>query len=231
MSLRATFRALTTAAALALSATPALAVQLVPGGALQAQPRAGATPEVGHLAADGFASSAAGEPAFSMAFTPRGGMSLLLGESQPGPSNLPALRLDLGGSLLGHHALESGDPFARGGGLAAERAGLDTGSSGGLLIGGALQWERWSLGGGYTQTDLLGDPADLMGASIGYGALTARLAYGAAPEGDRTGGSLWLFSTDLAASSWLSLEGDLAVRSRPETEPATVGRLGLRLNF
>jgi hypothetical protein len=41
-----------------------------------------------------------------------------------------------------------------------------------------------------------------------------------------------MLSTDLAATSWLSLESDVAVGSRPdEEESVAVGRLGVRLNF
>jgi hypothetical protein len=40
-----------------------------------------------------------------------------------------------------------------------------------------------------------------------------------------------MLSTDLAASSWLKLESNLAVGSDRESESVAVGRFGVRLNF
>jgi hypothetical protein len=78
----------------------------------------------------------------------------------------------------------------------------------------------------------MGGEADLMSATVGYGSLTASLGYGEASGVELQPMDVLMLSTDLAATSWLSLESDVAVGSRPdEEESVAVGRLGVRLNF
>ena len=103
----------------------------------------------------------------------------------------------------------------------------------GLAIGGALSFNDWQFTGSVGRTNLLGNDADVFAAGIGYGRVNARLVYGHVPRmtsGGNTGDVLML-STDLAAWSWLTLEGDVAVSDSLATEPLTVGRVGVRLNF
>lgn len=158
----------------------------------------------------------------ALEFTPRSAMAFLFGE-QSGLSEDPAeLRLTL-----------ARDPAA------FSRWEILDGSSGAagdgaLEIGGALRWADWSLGSAYARTSLFGGEADLFSATLGYGPVSARLAYGQA-EGTAASGDLdvLMLSTDLAAASWLTLETDLAMgapddRSR---ETLAVGRFGIRLNF
>ncbi len=102
-----------------------------------------------------------------------------------------------------------------------------------LTVGGAMSWHGWSVGGGLGRAEFLGTEVDLLSATLGYGRFNAEVAYG--QDGDGSGDVLML-STDLAASSWLTLESDVAVGSRPdaagrEQESVAVGRFGLRLNF
>jgi hypothetical protein len=159
-------------------------------------------------------------------FTPRAGSSLLLeaGE-QPGRG----LGLEIGVAPVGA-ALSRLDglglttlpkPF----GAPADDSG------GGLSIGGALAWSGWTVGGTYVTGVVAGSQLDLWTGRVGYGPVTARLGYGQEASLGRVGRELWLFGTDLATGSWLTLEGDLAVTTRPDREPDTVGRIGLRLNF
>jgi len=104
-------------------------------------------------------------------------------------------------------------------------------SGGGLSIGGALAWSGWTVGGTYATGGVAGSQLDLWTGRVGYGPLTARLGYGQEATLGRVDRELWLFGTDLVTGSWLTLEGDLAVTTRPDREPDTVGRIGLRLNF
>lgn len=161
---------------------------------------------------------------FIMGFTPRQGIGAAGGGSPTGAVE-PRLTLSLSqaGSLeqrLDHLSL--GQPQGA-------RARPNDESS--LIVGGGLEWDIWSLGGTYTRASLAGVPTDLVGARVGYGDFTARLSFGELEEGARAGSGLWLLSTDLAAWSWLSLEGDVAVQTHEETEPETVGRLGVKLRF
>ncbi len=102
----------------------------------------------------------------------------------------------------------------------------------GLAVGGALQLRDWQVNGSLGRTNLLGREADVFAAGLGYGRLNARLVYGSVPETTTDGpGDVLMLSTDLAAWSWLTLQGDIAVSDTLTDEPLTVGRIGLRLKF
>lgn len=102
----------------------------------------------------------------------------------------------------------------------------------GLSLGGAMSYNDWQVTGSVGRANLLGNDADVFAAGVGYGRVNARLVYGHVPR--TTGGEagdLLMLSTDLAAWSWLTLEGDVAVSDTLASEPLTIGRIGLRLNF
>jgi len=110
--------------------------------------------------------------------------------------------------------------------------GSATGPTEGLALGGALRYEDWQVSGSLGRANLLGNAADVVAAGIGYGPLNARLVYGSVPETTGgTEGDVLMFSTDLAAWSWLTLQGDVAVSDTLADEPLTIGRVGIRLNF
>lgn len=116
----------------------------------------------------------------------------------------------------------SGNPGWRG---APEREG-------GLTIGGALRFDQWAVGGGYERTQLLGGPAELLAASVGYGPLIASVAMGEVERADEPPLDMLMLSTDLLAWSWLAVESDMALGSGgAEDESMAVGRVGFRLNF
>jgi hypothetical protein len=158
-------------------------------------------------------------------FTPRGG-GLFESDQDDGT---PRMRFELsvaGATLDEPNAFEFGAAETPSW-LAEPKVGL-----GELSIGGALRWSEWSVGGGFGRTALMGGEADLMSATVGYGSLTASLGYGEASGVELRPMDVLMLSTDLAATSWLSLESDVAVGSRPdEEESVAVGRLGVRLNF
>lgn len=166
------------------------------------------------------------DPELRFGFTPRAGSALLLeaGEEDRAPVGL---QLGLGPAHAGLGRLD-------GLGLAtlATPLGAPTGEAGsGLAIGGALAWSGWTVGGTYATGAVSRGELDLWTGRLGYGPVTARLGYGQEASVGRPERELWLFGTDLAAGSWLTLEGDLAVTTQPDREPTTVGRIGLRLNF
>lgn len=206
--------------ALGLAIRPGHAATLVAGSAWGVAPLVEETAGEGLLGGE----ASAGDGGFSLRFTPRQGP----GSSLDGglAAMIPALRLSVGvdeglgaparGLDLGH----GGDP--------ASPIGAGSGS---LMVGGALEWDDWSVGGDLRRLDAEGIPTNLLGGSLGYGPMRFRLSYGEVEREAEPNASLWLFSTDLATSSWLSLEGDLAVRSSPVEEPSTVGRVGIRLRF
>jgi hypothetical protein len=159
----------------------------------------------------------------SLQFTPRNPLLLMLGETPERPPESAELRLWFDrspqlGSRLG--MIDSG--------AADQEPGL-----GRLEIGGALRWSDWSLGSSYARTQLFGADTSLFSASLGYGRLTTRLGFGESERQQTPSVDVLMFSTDLAASSWLTLEGDLAMGAGPtrETESQAVGRLGFRLRF
>lgn len=166
------------------------------------------------------------EPDLRLGFTPRGGASFLL--ELGGTDESTRLGLDLGlapaasglGRLDSLALLPQGRPLTLGGE-----------QEGGLSVGGALAWSDFTLGGSFSSGLVGRSELDLWSGRVGYGPLTARLAYGQAQALGGPERELWLFGTDLSARSWLTLEGDVAVTTQPDREPATSGRIGLRLNF
>lgn len=102
-----------------------------------------------------------------------------------------------------------------------------------LEIGGALHFADWMVGSGYARAPLFGGEADLVSATLGYGSVQARLAYGQTDRGQSDTMDVLTFSTDFAAWSWLTLESDLAVGASEDRadESLAAGRLGIRLNF
>ncbi len=166
-------------------------------------------------------------PGFLIDFTPRGGGSVLLDDLGLSGLDMPRLRLNISGS--------SGEPsglgLLSGGRDVAPAPGAPSSDAGTLALGGALEWSSFSIGGALSRTNLMGAETDMMGATVGYGALSARLSYGEQPRSGAPNRDFWMFSTDLLALPWLSLEGDLAVQSTPDAEPSTMGRLGVRLRF
>lgn len=203
----------------------ARAAGLLAGGVL-----AGGSEE--RLAAAGRASSGLGVqdqgvsgPELRFGFTPRAGGSLLLDAPEEADRGSLGLQLGLAVGTAGLGRLD-------GLGLAPRQPSPGTNAAGeGLAIGGALAWAGWTLGGSYTFGALAGGSLDLWTGQVGYGPVTARLGYGQEVAVGRLERQLWLFGTDVATWSWLTLEGDVAVTAQPDREPTTVGRLGLRLNF
>jgi hypothetical protein len=156
-------------------------------------------------------------------FTPRGGL-IASGRSD----DQPRLRLELD---IAGGTVDPNDPLAEGPTTRPSWLVDPQGRLGALSVGGALRWSDWSLGGGLARTALFGGEADLMSASVGYRSLTASLSYGQAQRSDLAPLGVLMLSTDLAASSWLKLESNLAVGSDRESDSVAVGRVGIRLNF
>lgn len=206
--------------------SPAAALELVAGGYGQApteQAAAAALPDERVNVGRGDEISG-----MSLEFTPRHAAGAVAGGAAPsGP------RFDFGvrgaAGALDQLGLVDGPSVLNPAGRGAAGAGL--------TVGGAMHWHDWSIGGGLGQADFLGTEVDLFSATLGYGRLNAEIAYGQASGQQAEPGDVLMLSTDLAASSWLTLESDLALGSRPdvrrerEDESVAVGRLGLRLNF
>jgi hypothetical protein len=218
------------AAALMASAPSVVsALELVPGGY-------GAVPV--QETASGQASveldTALDEPTFNLEFTPRGGGALW--SRDDADSADPGVRFDL---TVHGSPVQRLDQFGLGTSRDALRSSEQAAPSA-LTIGGAMRWSEWSVGGGLGRAQVLGEDVDLMAASLGYGALTAELAYGQSDTIEGQPRDVLMLSTELAAWSWLTLESDLALGSRSQTvdgqrdgnrEPVAAGRFGLRLNF
>lgn len=102
-----------------------------------------------------------------------------------------------------------------------------------FVLGGALVWNDWTFNSTVLQLGEGPYQTEVVGAGVTYGSVTARLALAETqtPIGETR--SSMLLSTDLAAWSWLTLQGDLALTGasddRPEGDAA--GRLGIRLSF
>lgn len=176
------------------------------------------------LSLERFAASREGAVSVSLPFTPRNPMSLLFGSAdgaaaEPGEMQLSVSRSQAQAERMA--ALQSG-PSA---------AGPDEPRT--LEIGGALHWSDWVVGSAYTRAPLFGGNADLLSATLGYGRVQARLAYGQTEAGTTDGLDVLMLSTDLAAWPWLTLESDLAVGAGETgtVDSRAVGRLGIRLNF
>ena len=102
-----------------------------------------------------------------------------------------------------------------------------------FVLGGALVWNDWTFNSTVLQLGDGGFQTDMVGAGVSYGGISARLALAETqtPVGETR--STMLLSTDLAAWSWLTLEGDLAVTGASNDLPEgdAAGRLGIRLSF
>lgn len=163
----------------------------------------------------------------ALSFTPREPFGASAGAKER-ELELPTLRLSLAGGETDRARLGTLDL-----GTQSTVRGAATSSSTSFEIGGAFEWQSWSVGATYVEVPDLDGETRLLGATVGYGRIGARLAFGqterAADPGDR---EFWLFSTNLAARSWLSLEGDVGYMPGQETAPSSaVGRVGLRLRF
>ncbi|MCB9943658.1 MAG: hypothetical protein H6851_08590 [Geminicoccaceae bacterium] len=105
---------------------------------------------------------------------------------------------------------------------------------GSMLVGGGLKVSDIGVMGGFGRTRLFGATTDMVAAGLSYGRVNARVAFGqpgAASAGDGSVRDVMMFSTDLAAWSWLTLEGDVAVGTVAEDGDQAVGRVGVRLQF
>ena len=174
-------------------------------------------------------------PDIALEFTPRGGAGLWARPDAAAEAG-PRLQFDLTVRAGGTDAIER---F----GLGTSRDALlanSTPAPTALTVGGAMRWSDWSVGGGLGRAQVLGESVDLMAATLGYGRITAELAYGQSELIEGPPQEVLMLSTDLAAWSWLTLESDLALGSRSSTidgerdrnrEPVAAGRFGLRLNF
>ena len=102
-----------------------------------------------------------------------------------------------------------------------------------MLVGGALQLEDVAVMGGLGRTQLFGTTADMITAGLTYGRVRARIAYGQSSTrtDPTTVRDVMMFSTDLAAWSWLTFEGDLAIGESSVEGDQAIGRLGVKLQF
>lgn len=203
----------------AAAVRPASALELVPGGygAPAGRDAARAAPEAGSLGLSGDAEATIG-------FTPRHVVHAWSQEAADGAEPLQ-FELTIGGvngvsDPLGL-TLPDGPEWLQGGR-----------SVGGLSIGGAMRWSDWTLGGGYGRMSLMGSDVDLMSASIGWGRVSAEVAYGQATDKEPEPVDVLMLNTELEARSWLTFESNVAVGShREQEESVAVGRFGIRLNF
>jgi hypothetical protein len=221
------------AAVAALAATVLLAVraealELVPGGYGAPADPASVADSLPEDRLD--LGQSAGVAGMSLDFTPRHGTTLW--SSDGDGEGEPDRRFDLtvtGGQAMALDQLGLGTvsptlhPGSRGTGRTA------------LTVGGAMRWAEWSVGGGFGRAQFLGADVDLLSASLGYGRLSAEVAFGQSVDYQTTPRDVLMLSTDLAAWSWLTLESDIALGSASgadrEDESVAVGRFGLRLNF
>ena len=204
---------------LGFAVAPAAAMGLVPGGyGVEVDSVRPAAPLA--MQQRQFSSSAGGA-GLTLDFTPRASGSLFSQPSAVDGDGTTSLSLGLQGGYadqLRFGSIGLSDP--------------STDSTDGLALGGALSINEWEVSGSIGRANLLGNDADVFAAGLGYGRVNARLVYGHVPETTtRLGGDVLMLSTDLAAWSWLTLQGDVAVTETLENEPLTVGRIGVRLNF
>jgi len=203
---------------LALGAQSAVATDLVPGG--YGAEVGGFSPSTPLAMRQQFNSSN-GNAGLTLDFTPRASGSLFSRPSAVSDDEALSFSLALQGAYSEELRLDS-----------IGVTGLSDDPSEGLALGGALSFSDWQLSGSVGRANLLGSDADVFAAGLGYGRLNARLVYGHVPETTSTvGGDLLMLSTDLAAWSWLTLQGDVAVSETLTDEPLTVGRIGVRLDF
>jgi hypothetical protein len=203
----------------------ARAETLVAGDLLGLGDRGAAEPVDRELSLDRF--DASREAALlNLPFTPRNPLSLIFGAAEPEADAAGELRVGVTRSRVLAERFASLQAADRG------QAGPETAPRT-LEIGGALHWSDWVIGSSYARASLFGGEADLLSATLGYGRVQARLAYGQAETGATDELDVLMLSTDLAAWSWLTLESDLAVGTSEHRadEGLAVGRLGVRLNF
>jgi hypothetical protein len=202
-----------------LSAASVVAMDLVPGGYGTRDGAVGSTAPL-TMQPRQFNSSA-GSAGLTLDFTPRASGSLF---SRPAASDEGATT-----------SLSLGFDGSYGEGLRLDSIGLtgrSTAATDGMALGGALSVDDREISGRVGRANLLGTDADVFAAGLGYGPVNARLVYGQLPQSTSgVEGDLLMFSTDLAAWSNLTLQGDVAVSDTLADEPLTVGRIGLRLNF
>jgi hypothetical protein len=192
------------------------AVELVPGGYVAMQDELAAA-ETATMAGSAEAS------AVLFDFTPRGA-GLYAPE---GATSAPRVRFELSlDAAASDMTAEWTDTRSEASWLAPS-----TSPQGTLSIGGALQLDEWSLGGGFARTALFGGTADLVSATVGYGSISASLSMGEAERGAAAPLDVLMLRTDMAAWSWLKLESDVALGSDGQEESVAIGRLGVRLNF
>lgn len=163
--------------------------------------------------------------ALSFEFTPRNPLSLLFGESPVEAAEPAELRFGMArDSIVASRFASLGSHD----GAVAPDAEM-----GALEIGGALHIADWVVGSGYARTPLFGGEADMVSATLGYGPVQARLAYGQTERQQSDTMDVLTLSTDLAAWSWLTLESDLALGASDDSaaESLAAGRVGIRLNF
>ncbi len=198
-------------------AEPGSAAELRVGGAWEVARTAGLT-----AGALGKAEDKAAGRDLRLGFTPRAGTGFGFGtETAPIEFDLEVAPAGAGLARLEALALVPGE-------MASGR--LEA-SPRGLAVGGVLAWSGWTVGGSFVSGAVGTGGIDLWSGSIGYGPVVARLGYGQTTTVGGQERELWLFGTELTTRPWLTLEGDLAITSGAEREPAAAGRLGLRLNF
>ena len=213
----------------AVLAVPARALELVQGG-YGTLPEAPARADAAPVGVDGLA----GEPGLSLEFTPRASLSSWSADAAD--VDEPTLRFDL---TVRSNASQPVRPLANGTSRDALRANAAPNQSS-LTVGGAMRWSDWSVGGGLGRAHVLGEDVDLMSATLGYGPVRAEIAFGQSQATAGVPQDVLMFSTDLAAWSWLTLESNLALGSRSapvdgardrNRDSVASGRFGLRLNF
>lgn len=227
---RTTISSLMLACAVSLgAASTTAAMELVPGGYGVAVVDSAPTPNL-VMQTRSFQSSA-GFSGLTLDFTPRASGSLFGPTTALDDEGVVSFSLGLqdgyGEKLrLGTIGLGAADRLS-----GIDRLANDPDTTAGLALGGAFSLNEWQVTGAVGRSSLLGENADLFAAGIGYGPVNARLVYGYVPRAGAAAGDLLMLSTDLAAWSWLTLEGDVAVSDSLATDPLTVGRIGVRLNF
>ena len=176
-------------------AAPAGASGLVEGGYL-----------AGMLASDGGSDVAAGSGSvdlgsgLTLSFTPRDTWGVTSFSRADGGGG-GTLRLSLVPADDTRSRLENLD--------LAFRPALDTGRAARLEadaveLGGAFEFRGWSLGGSLVELSDLDGDTRIYGATLGYGPVAARLAFGRADRATDTGDrEIWQFSNNLPARSWL----------------------------
>ncbi len=216
----------------AVGAVDVAALEMVPGGygvgpVVESRVAPAANSE------QSLADEAVGPSGLAIDFTPRDGSGFWSGSDKN--DDIGGLRFDLNVTgTSGGTAAEQG--------FGASRDTLRAAQSGSaaLMVGGAMHWSDWSVGGGLGRSQAMGTDVDLMAASLGYGRLTAQVAVGqSAPTAVDAPRDVLMLSTDLAAWSWLTLQSNLAVGSPSgadgdrdhNRDPVAAGTFGLRLNF